>query len=156
MPKEGSLDYLPWADHVFTTAEGCCFLTAALPNVQWIFCTVNKILACKDGAGRSLFSLAIACQLFRLSKRRKAVLIAAGGKHPFLRRIIYNDSSGQDTPSLTAARDWGFPHQFTCFITYASTQKSIILSCGGWQCLSSCLVFVWNNTFCRSSRKRRQ
>lgn len=51
-----------------------CFLTAASPNVQWIFYTVNKVFACKDDAGRNLFSLAITCQLFQLIKRKKAVL----------------------------------------------------------------------------------
>ena len=72
--KEGRLDYLHWADHVFATAERCCFLTAALPNVQCILYTVNKVLACKDDAGRSLCSLAIACQLFQLTKWKKSCL----------------------------------------------------------------------------------
>lgn len=59
--KERSLDYLHWADHVFTTAEGCCLLMAALPNVQWMFYTVNTVPLVK-------MVLEISCQLFQLTK----------------------------------------------------------------------------------------
>lgn len=148
----------------FHNSRRGCFLTSASPNVQWIFYTVNKVFACKNGAGRNLFSLAIACQLFNLS-RKKAVLNCSIS---LLRRKASISAQNhiwlffgqrETFVYLTTSRGYFIPISLFLF-HHLSKQHSVVyfffLRYKLWQCLSSCLHLVWNNTFWRSSGRERR